>query len=236
MTRRLLLPVALSASVVLLGGVASAAHATHGAANQRALWRTVATWAGDSTGNTQPFTVDSAWRIVWFAKPGTTEKGNFVITVNRPGSSLPVDMVGNIVGTGHATSYESGRGTFMLNIAADEDYRVVVQTKAASVPPQPRYRWTTVRKFTGNATGTTASFHATSPWRVVWTSAPGPTGAGNFQVSVQHPGQSLPVDMLANVTGRDHGTAYEYASGLFNRSITADENYQIAVQQGRPVR
>jgi hypothetical protein len=198
-----------------------------------ATWQTVATWKGDATGNTQLFTVANPWRIVWTSAPGRIGSGNFAATVNRRGSILPGDLVGTVIGKGGATSYESSGGTFYLDIQSDEQYAVEVQTNVSALPAQPHYQWSSVMHLSGNSTLNSQQFTVKAPWRIVWTSKPGSIGNGNFAIDVQDSsGSGLPVDSAANVVGTDAGTAYEYQDGTFNLSITADENYDILVQQG----
>ncbi len=199
---------------------------------QSAKWQTVTTLSGDASGSSAPFTVGGSWRIAWTSAPGSIGNANFQGSVARVGQALPTDFFGNVIGKGSATSYEFGAGTYYLQINADERYSVAVQTKVAKLPKQPAYHWKTVYSTSGGSIGNTAPFTVHSPWRIVWTSAPGSIGSGNFQISVEKGSSPLPSDMLANVTGTDKGTGYEYIAGTFHLSINADENYTIQVQQG----
>jgi hypothetical protein len=198
-----------------------------------ATWQTVATFKGDSIGNTQPFTVGDEWRIVWTSSPGKAGDANFAVDVMKPGDSMPLDTVGNVIGKGGATSYESGAGTYYLSIQADENYNIVVQTKVSELPKQPTYNWSTVMKIKGNSMQTTRTFTVTSPWRIIWSSSPGSIGAANFSVTIQAKGQELPAGEFANVIGKDSGVNYEYEPGTYSLKILADENYNIEVQQAK---
>lgn len=198
-----------------------------------ATWQTVATFSGDSTGNTSTFAVGGTWRAVWSSSDGSIGKGNFSVTIDQPGTSLPVGQFANVIGAGGSTSYEQGAGAYYLNVLADEKYSITIQTKVSQLPTQPTYSWHTVYQTNGDSIGNTPVFSAKAPWRVVWTSSDGSIGSGNFQVDVDTSGSTLPVDSFANVTGPDQGSAYEYTSGKYYLSVTADENYTLQVQEGQ---
>lgn len=220
---------ALTAVALCVGSVGAVALASHRPVAPH--WITVASFRGDSTGQTQPFKVTNRWRIVWRSSPGAIS-GNFAAQIEQPGQSLPIGLAGNVMGTGHGISNEYQAGTFYLGLQADERYVVTVETMAVRLPKQPSYHWRTVATFHGGAQAQTSPFKVKSPWRVVWKSSPGAM-SGNFAVDVDQPGQTLPADSFANVMGQDAGTAYEYTSGSFFLSVNADENFTAVVEQGR---
>lgn len=198
-----------------------------------ATWQTVATFTGDSIGNTQPFTVGDEWRIVWTSAPGKLGPANFVINVQQPENDMPLGVVGNVIGKNGATSYESGAGTYYLGILSDENYSIQVQTKVATLPAQPQRSWKTVLKVSGDSMQATQSFNVNGPWRIVWSSDAGSIGDANFSATIQGAsGQGVPDGEFANVMGKDSGVDYEYGSGKFNLNILGDEKYTIEVQQG----
>jgi hypothetical protein len=188
-------------------------------------------FSGDATGNTLPFRVGSEWRVVWRSTPGTIGAANFAISVMQPGNSAELGLVGNVVGAGHATSYQYAAGTFYLSVQANEKYTVKVQT-AGRVPRQPFHRWKVVTVFKGAAQEQTRPFRVKSPWRIVWRSYPGSIGPANFAAYVEQPGAVAPMGLFANVIGRDSGVDYEYARGTFYLNFNADERYIATVEQG----
>lgn len=213
-----------SASPALSSGTAKAAAPSP-------QWVTVAQWQGDSAGRSAPFTVGSTWRVQWEARPGPHGAGNFVLYVYRVGSQVPVGVIGNVIGRGHDISYQNGAGTYYLDINADEPYTIGVATPAPA-PGQPHYQWSNVATFSGADVTTTAPFTVQAPWRVVWQTQSGSAGSTNFQVAVQAAGETVPVDLFANVIGTDQGVAYEYRSGTFQLSINAAQPYRLVVQTG----
>lgn len=222
--------VGLSSVGLVAGSLASPMVAQ--AKTAKVTWKTVATWSGDSMGDTQPFRVNGQWRVIWSASPGKGGAANFVADVsgNNTDDGM-VDMIGNVIGRGGATSYENGGGLYHLNINADEKYKIAVQTLSRWKPKQPSYKWSTVMKLSGNSIQRTRSFRVKAPWRIVCTASPGSIGAGNFAADIEQGGQV--VNSFANVTGADKGTDYEYESGTMDLNINGDENYTIEVQQGR---
>ncbi len=195
-------------------------------------WHTIADFSGTATGATAPFETSKRWRVVWSAGPPPQASANFGILVEQPGSGVPYDTIANTVGSGKGTHVEQGAGTFYLDVQTAEPYGLKVQTYAPTPPPQPSYAWRTVMTASGSASKTITLPTLKAPWRIAWRSAAGGT-QGTFAISVLQPGQGLPVDFVANVTGSASAIAHEYQSGTFQLKVAATESYKITVQQGR---
>ncbi len=219
--------VALLAAVVLHPASAPAISAPSRASAPH--WQTVASASGDATGATAPFVTTKQWRVVWSAN-AAGKSPNFGILVEQPGSQDPYDTIANVIGSGHGTAVERGKGTFYLDVQGAEPYHLRVQTYAAKVPAQPHYAWTTVATTSGRGASKSALPQLHAPWRISW-STQGAV-AGTFAISVMQRGAQLPVDYVANISGKASGVAYEYESGRFHLDIAATEPFQITVQQG----
>ena len=201
------------------------------AAQAQSRWNTVLTTRGVGTGATAPFAATRRWRVVWSAGPAAQPGASFGILVEQPGRATPYDTIANRVGAGKGSHLESGGGTFYLDVQSEEPYALQVQAFGPAPPAQPRYRWRTALTAQGAGPKVWQLPKLRAPWRIAWSSSQG-SPSGTFAVSVLQPGQGLPVDFVANVTGPARGMAYEYSAGTFRLDVAASAPYTIVVEEG----
>ena len=229
--RKVLAWIAILAIVALLAAVIlhpAPANSSGSAGVAPPHWQTVATASGVATGAIAPFATASHWRVIWSTDP--RGKGtNFGILVMQPGNPNPYDTIANVDGAGHGTAAENGKGTFYLDVQGSEPYHLQVQTDASTLPRQPHYTWQNVYDASGVAAARDRLPALRAPWRIVWSTS---SGQGSFAISVLRSNGQLPVDYIANISGKASGTAYEYTSGSYELDIAATEGYAITVQEG----
>lgn len=90
-------------------------------------WHTVRTFTGSATKDTEPFTVQAPWRIIWATEPGQYGNMNFAVMVMRPGEAGMVGLVANVIGAGSDESYQYEGGTFYLSITTGQPYAIEIR-------------------------------------------------------------------------------------------------------------
>lgn len=90
-------------------------------------WHVLASWKGNGTKRTEPFSIRSTqWRVAWNTR--MTGVGNFIAVVQRPGSDFPLATAANVTASGADTSYVYVTGEVVLDIiSANASWEVTVE-------------------------------------------------------------------------------------------------------------
>ncbi len=87
----------------------------------------IASWEGESTKDTETFTVPSdQFKISWDTKPGNFE-GNFIFTIKNADGSFKAAGA-NVIGTNSESTIVRGAGDYYLSITATQPYKITVET------------------------------------------------------------------------------------------------------------
>lgn len=93
-------------------------------------WYEIAQWQGKSIKNTETFHIPSnEWRISWKTEPGEYGDMNFQIYVYENSSSIPVELVVNVIGYDVDSSIMRAAGDYYLKIISGQPYRIIVEAK-----------------------------------------------------------------------------------------------------------
>lgn len=86
-----------------------------------------ANFTGDTSKNTEPFTVRRRWRIEWDTKPNAGDgPSNFMMDVVNANDGSEFDNPANVIGSHKATSQEYKAGTYYLKIETGQSYNISI--------------------------------------------------------------------------------------------------------------
>ena len=89
---------------------------------------TIASWTGESTKNTETFTVPSdEWKISWDTKAGDLGAMNFQIYVYNADGSMK-GVAANVIGKSSDSSIIRGSGDYYLMINTAQPYQITIET------------------------------------------------------------------------------------------------------------
>lgn len=93
-------------------------------------WYEIAQWQGKSIKNTEAFHIPSnEWRISWKTEPGEYGDMNFQIYIYKNLSSIPIELVANVIGYDVDSSIMRAAGDYYLKIISGQPYRIIVEAK-----------------------------------------------------------------------------------------------------------
>lgn len=88
----------------------------------------IASWEGESTKNTETFTVPSdEWKISWDTQSGKYCDMNFQIYVYDKNGAMK-GVAANVIGTNNDSTIMRGSGDYYLMINTAQPYKITVET------------------------------------------------------------------------------------------------------------
>ena len=88
----------------------------------------IASWEGESTKNTETFTVPSdEWKISWDTQSGEYGEMNFQIYVYDKNGAMK-GVAANVIGTNSDSTIMRGAGDYYLMINTAQPYKITVET------------------------------------------------------------------------------------------------------------